>query len=31
LPGNRTGNRGRGKDSRQILTQTFGLDDCLSI
>jgi len=22
---------GRGKDSRQILTQTFGLDDCLSI
>jgi hypothetical protein len=22
---------GRGKDSRQILTQAFGLDDCLSI
>jgi hypothetical protein len=22
---------GRGKDSRQILTQTFGRDDCLSI
>jgi len=22
---------GRGKDSRQILTQTFGLDDCVSI
>ncbi len=24
-------NWGRGKDSRQILTQAFGLDDCLSI
>ena len=23
--------KGRGKDSRQILTQTFGRDDCLSI